>query len=313
MRVPTKTELGVLRGIGNTPLVALRPTGDGGATVMVKLEYLNPSGSVKDRMTLAMIDDAERRGVLEPGMTVVEYTGGSTGPALALACQARGYKLHLVTSSCFSPERLALMKAFGAELDVLPRRSPDGMTQEDVADMNNRVLELDAQSDHHWINQFASQAMIDGYRQSLGRELLEETDGRMSVFCTGVGTGGTLMGVALAIKESQPACRVLGVEPASSPALSQGIVGPHKLQGLSGNRAALVDLDLIDGMETAGDEESMAMAGTLAKTEGILGGISTGANVVVARRIAAELSPEDVVVTIAVDHGLKYMSAGVFG
>lgn len=313
MSAPIMSDRGIMQAVGNTPLIALRAAETGGATVMVKLEHLNPSGSVKDRMTLAMIEDAEARGVLEPGMTVVEYTGGSTGPALALACQAKGYRLLLVSSSCFSPERLAMMEAFGAELEVLPRRSPEGMTQEDVADMNARVLELDAQPGFHWINQFTSQAMIEGYRQTLGREILEQTEGRMSAFCTGVGTGGTLMGVARAVKEAQPECAVLGVEPASSPALSQGVVGPHKLQGLSGNRAGLIDMELIDGVETAGDDESMAMAGQLAREESILAGISTGANVVVARRLAARLDPSDVVVTIAVDHGLKYMSTGIFG
>ncbi|MFF0144721.1 cysteine synthase A [Amycolatopsis sulphurea] len=312
MNTPLTTDLGILSAVGNTPLVRLRDSGSG-AGVLVKLEYLNPSGSVKDRMALAIIEDAEQRGELKPGMTVVEYTGGSTGPALALACRAKGYELKLVTSSCFTPERLAMMSAFGADLEVLPRKSPDGMTQEDVAGMTDRVAELAALPDYFSTDQFHNQAMVEGYRRTLGQEILEQTDGRLAAFCTGVGTGGTLMGVALAIKEKVPSCQVVAMEPASSPALSQGVVGPHQLQGLSGGKSPLVDLSVIDSVETAGDEEAIATAAALVKTDGILAGITTGANVVVARRLAERLKPEDVVVTIAVDSGMKYMSTGIFG
>ncbi|MCQ8831293.1 PLP-dependent cysteine synthase family protein [Streptomyces malaysiensis] len=314
MNTPLTTDLGILRAVGNTPLIQLHANGsDGGASVFVKLEYLNPSGSVKDRMTLAILDDAERRGQLKPGMTVVEYTGGSTGPALALACRAKGYPLKLVTSSCFTPERLAMMAAFGADLEVMPRRSPEGMTQEDVADMTNRVAELASLPDYFSTDQFHNQAMVEGYRQTLGQEILNQTGGRMTAFCTGVGTGGTLMGVGLAIKETLPDCQVVAMEPAGSPALSKGVVGPHKLQGLSGGKSPLVDMNVVDSVETAGDDEAIAMAASLAKTDGIFAGISTGANVVVARRLAERLGPDDVVVTIAVDSGMKYMSTGIFG
>ncbi|MDT7620569.1 MAG: cysteine synthase [Pseudonocardiales bacterium] len=302
------------RAVGDTPLVRLRRHAPGdGAQIWVKLEYLNPSGSVKDRMAFAMVDHAERSGALRPGMTVVEYTGGSTGPALALACRAKGYPLTLVTSSCFSRERLALMEAFGAKLEVLPSVTTAGATPADFEAMTNRAAELAARPDHYATDQFHNQAMVEGYRTTLGRELVAQLGGRMSAFCTGVGTGGTVMGVGRALKENVPGCRVVAVEPAGSPGLSGGAPGPFKIQGLTGMAVPLVDRAVVDDVETVDDEQSLAMAAALAVDEGILAGISTGANVVVANRLAQRLTPDDVVVTIAVDSGLKYLSTGVFG
>ena len=190
MSPPTR---GVLDTIGGTPLVRLRRLApENGAELLVKLEYLNPTGSMKDRMALSMIEGAERDGLLEPGTTVVEYTGGSTGPALALVCRAKGYRLRIVISDCFTEERFQLMRALGAELEVIDSVEGRGrVTAEDVRRMVERASELAREPGHHATDQFNNPYVVPGHRDMLGREIWEQTDGRVTAFCHGVGTAGS--------------------------------------------------------------------------------------------------------------------------
>jgi cysteine synthase A len=194
--------LGILDLIGGTPLVRLkRCVPANGAELWLKLEYLNPSGSLKDRMALAMIEGAERDGLIGPGTTVVEYTGGSTGPALALVCAAKGYRCRIVIADCFTEERFALMRALGAQLDVIPSvAGRPNVTAQDIDNMVERAGRLAAEPDHYATDQFNNPYVIPGHRDNLGREIRDQTEGRVSGFCQGVGTAGSLMGVAEALR-----------------------------------------------------------------------------------------------------------------
>jgi cysteine synthase A len=301
----------VLDAIGNTPLVRLRRLAPAnGVEVWVKLEHLNPSGSMKDRMALAMIEGAERDGLLEPGTTVVEYTGGSTGPALALVCRAKGYRALIVISDCFSDERLQLIRALGAELDVIPAVEAKGrVTAEDIRLMTVRAAELAARPGHYATDQFNSPYTIDGMRDSLGRELWEQTRGRMDAFVQGVGTASSVIGVSRALKREREDIRVVALEPASSPALTGGDTrGAFAMQGWSGGVPPHWDRPAVDDVWTIGDDEALELTRRLAAEEGIFAGTSSGANVAGALRLAEELEPGAVVVTLAVDSGFKYMT-----
>ena len=206
----------VLDAIGNTPLVRLqRIVPANGAEIWMKLEYLNPTGSMKDRMALAMIEGSERDGLLSPGETVVEYTGGSTGPALALVCRAKGYRALIVIADCFTEERFQLMRALGAELDIVP--SVEGrpkVTPQDIRNMVARAAELAEKPGHYATDQFNNPYIIPGHRDGLGREIWEQTDGRVTGFCQGIGTASSLMGVSDALKPNR--VFIQGHEPASS-------------------------------------------------------------------------------------------------
>jgi cysteine synthase A len=301
----------VLDAIGNTPLVRLRSVAPAnGAEVWVKLEHLNPSGSMKDRMALAMIEGAERDGLLEPGRTVVEYTGGSTGPALALVCRAKGYRALIVISDCFSDERLQLIRALGAELDVIPAVEAKGrVTAEDIRLMTVRAAELAAQPGHYATDQFNSPYTIGGMRDSLGREIWEQTGGRIDAFVQGVGTASSVIGVSRALKREREDIRVVALEPASSPAITGGDTrGAFAMQGWSGGVPPHWDAAAVDDVWTIGDDEALELTSRLAAEEGIFAGTSSGANLVGALRLAEELEPGAVVVTLAVDSGFKYMT-----
>ena len=306
---------GIVEAIGNTPLVRLgRLTPDGGAEIWVKLEYANPSGSMKDRMALAMIDGAERDGLIEPGTTIVEYTGGSTGPALALVCRAKGYAARIVISDCFSEERLQLMRALGAELDVLPAVEERGrVTAQDIENMIQRAAELAAEPGAYATDQFNNPYAVAGMRDTLGREIWEQTDGRVTAFCHGVGTASSLMGVSEALKERSGEVRVVGLEPAGSAAISGGSRGSFAMQGWSGMVPPHWDASRVDELWTIEDGEALEMTRRLAVEEGIFAGTSSGANVVGARRLAEQLGPDGVVVTLAVDSGFKYMTGPPYG
>ena len=304
----------VLSTIGNTPLVRLRALApENGAELWVKLEYLSPTGSMKDRMALAMIEGAERDGLLRPGATVVEYTGGSTGPALALACRARGYHARIVISDCFSEERLQLMRALGAELDVVPAvEGPGRVTARDIENMVARAAELAREPGAYATDQFNNPYVIPRLRDTLGREIWEQTPGRVTGFCHGVGTATSLMGVAEALKARDPATRVVGLEPAGSAAITGGARGPFAMQGWTGIVPPQFERERVDDVWTIEDEEAIELTGRLAREEGIFAGLSTGANVAGARRLARELGPEAVVVTLAVDTGFKYVSSAPY-
>jgi cysteine synthase A len=304
----------VLDAIGNTPLVRLRRIApETGAELWIKLEYLNPTASMKDRMALAMIEGAERDGLLETGTTVVEYTGGSTGPALALVCRAKGYRVRIVISECFTDERMQLMRALGAELEVIPAVAEKGrVTAEDIHRMVTRAAELASEPGHYATDQFNNPYVIPGHRQMLGREIWEQTHGRVKAFCHGIGTAGSVMGVSEALKERNQAVRVVALEPAGSAAITGGATGSFAVQGWTGLVPPHWNSDRVDDVWTIEDGEALEMTKRLAKEEGIFAGISSGANVVGALRIAEQLGPGDVVVTLAVDSGFKYMTGAPY-
>src|SRR5436305_9230981 len=201
----------VLDAIGSTPLARLRALApENGAEIWVKLEYLNPTGSMKDRMALSMIEGAERDALIAPGATVVEYTGGSTGPALALVCRAKGYRARIVTSSCFSEERRRLMRALGAELEVLPAvEGPGRVTAQDIHNLVERAAELAREPGTYATDQFNNPYVVPGHREILGREIWEQTNGRGTAFCHGIGTAGSLMGVSDAVKKRKREMRMV--------------------------------------------------------------------------------------------------------
>ena len=302
----------MLDTIGNTPLVRLtRSAPANGAELWLKLEYLNPTGSLKDRMALAMIEGAEREGVLNAGDTVVEYTGGSTGPALAFVCRAKGYRCLIVIADCFTEERFQLMRALGAELDVVP--SVEGrprVTAQDIRNMVERAAELAAQPGHYATDQFNNPYPIAHHRDHLAQEIWTQTDGRVTAFCHGLGTAGSLMGVSEALKPRN--VFIQAHEPAGSAAIGGGEPGSFAIQGWTGMVMPHWYPDRVDHLEPIEDEEALAMTLRLSQEEGIFAGISTGANVVGAHRLAEQLGSDAVIVTLAVDTGFKYLSVGPF-
>jgi cysteine synthase A len=298
----------ILDAIGNTPLVRLaRVVPENGAELWVKLEYLNPSGSMKDRMALAMIEGAERDGLLSPGDTVVEYTGGSTGPALALVCIAKGYRPLIVMADCFSEERFQLLRALGAEVDVVT--SVEGrprVTAQDIRNMVARAAELAQRPGHYATDQFRNPYIIASHRENLGREIWEQTHGRVTAFVQGIGTATALIGVADALRPH--GAYVLALEPAGSAAITGTTQGTFAMQGWSGSIVPHWDPDRVDGVDAIEDDAAIAMTRRLAEEEGIFAGVSSGANVVGALRLAERLGPDAVIVTLAVDSGFKYLS-----
>jgi cysteine synthase len=302
----------VLDAIGNTPLVRLRRLAPAnGAELWLKLEYRNPSGSMKDRMALAMIEGAERDGLIAPGDTIVEFTGGSTGPALALVCTAKGYRPLIVMADCFTEERFQLTRALGGDVDVVP--SVEGrpkVTPKDIENMVARAAELAERPGHYWTDQFNNPYTIPGHRDQLGREIWEQTEGRVTGFCQGLGTATSLLGVSDALRPH--GVFIQAHEPAASPAISRGERGPFLVQGWAGLVMPHWDPQRVDHLEPIGDEEALDMTARLSREEGIFAGISTGANVVGAHRLAERLGPDAVIVTLAVDSAFKYMSVPPF-
>lgn len=298
----------ILEAIGNTPMVRLRRcTPPNGAELWLKLEYYNPTGSMKDRMALAMIEGAERDGLLSAGNTVVEYTGGSTGPSLALVCGAKGYRTLIVMADCFTKERFQLLRALGAEVDVVPSvEGPPRVTSQDIQNMMARAEELALRPGHYATDQFNNPYIIPGHRDWLGREIWEQTRGRVTAFAQGIGTGSSLMGVSDALKPH--GVTIQGLEPAGSSALSGGAHGAFAMQGWAGFVVPQWDPDKVDGVDAIPDDEALEMMLRLAREEGIFAGISTGANVVGAHRLAERLGSGAVIVTPAVDTAFKYVS-----
>jgi cysteine synthase A len=303
----------ILDAIGNTPLLRLtRCVPGNGAELWLKLEYRNPSGSMKDRMARAMIDGAERDGLLSAGDTVVEYTGGSTGPAIALVCRAKGYDALIVMADCFTEERFQLVRALGGEIDVVP--SIEGrprVTPQDIRNMVARAAELAESPGHYATDQFSNPYIIPDHRDKLGREIWEQTEGRVTAFCHGLGTATSLMGVSEALRPR--GVFIQAHEPASSAAISGGDPGPFLIQGWAGFVMPHWDPERVDHVEPIEDAAAVAMTARLAREEGIFAGISTGANVVGAHRLAERLGSDAVIVTLAVDTGFKYLSVSPFG
>ena len=304
--------MSILDAIGNTPLVRLeRCAPENGAELWLKLENTNPTGSVKDRMAVAMIEGAERDGLLSPGDTVVEYTGGSTGPALALVCRGKGYRAVIVIADCFTEERIQLMRALGADVEVIPSvEGPPKVTPQDIEHMRERTAELAALPGHYATDQFENPYIIPGHRDWLGRELWEQSRGRVTAFCHGLGTGGTLLGVSEALRRR--GVYIQAHEPASSAAITSGTSGPFAMQGWAGFVMPQWDASKVDHVEPIGDEEALEMTLRLSREEGVFAGISTGANVVGAHRLADRLGPDAVIVTLAADTGFKYLSVAPY-
>ena len=301
-----------LHAIGNTPLVKLsKVVAPESADVYVKLEYYNPTGSYKDRMARAMIEEAEKRGTLRPGMTVVEFTGGSTGSSLAFVCAVKGYPLKLVCSDAFAQEKLRTMAAFGAELNIVPSREGK-ITPDLFVRMRELTLELASQGNCYWTDQFNNPDAKLGYA-GIGREIIEQLDGKIDLFCGGVGTGGMLMGVAAVLRQGVPNARVVALEPATSPVLTQGKSGPHRVEGIgTGAVPPMLKSGAYDSALAVDEAEARIMAVRMAREEGIFAGISSGLNVAAAVQLASELGPGHNVVTVAVDSGMKYLAGDLY-
>lgn len=298
--------------VGRTPVVKLGPVvPEGAADVYVKLEWFNPTGSYKDRMALAMVEEAEARGDLVPGMTVIEYTGGSTGSSLAYVCAAKGYAFKVVSSDAFAPEKLKTMTACGADLVIVP--SDHGQITPDlVPRMMDKAAELAREPNTYWTDQMNNRDSLVGYRQ-VGEELLEQMDRSIDVFCAAVGTAGLAMGVSAALRDSGSRAEVVILEPASTPVISKGFAGTHHVEGIGiGFVPPLLDADLYDRVIAIDEADARAMARRLAAEEGLLAGTSTGLNVTGALQLATEIGRGHTVVTVAADTGLKYLGGDLF-
>jgi cysteine synthase len=298
--------------VGGTPVVQLgKVVPDGSADVFVKLEWFNPTGSYKDRMALAMVEEAEQRGDLRPGMTVVEYTGGSTGSSLAYVCAAKGYRFKVVSSDAFAEEKLKTMQAFGANLTVVPSEG-GRITPDLVPRMIEQASKYAAEPDTYWTDQLNNADSLVGYR-NVGVELLEQLDRPIDVFCAAVGTAGLARGVSAALSDGGSDARIVVFEPASSPVISTGEAGTHHVEGIGvGFIPPLLEEDRYDEVRTIEEADGRAMARRLAAEEGLLAGTSTGLNIVGAIELAGELGPGHTVVTVAVDTGLKYLSGDLY-
>jgi len=310
--IPPEVVNSTLDTIGMTPVVQLRRVvPEGSADVYIKLEYFNPTGSYKDRMALAMIEEAEARGDLRPGMTVVEYTGGSTGSSLAFVCAVKGYKFKVVSSDAFAREKLDTMRAFGAELHVIPSEGGK-VTPELIQKMIKKAKSFSEQQNVYFTNQLYNPDSIVGY-STIGKELLQQIDHKIDAFCGAVGTAGMLMGVAQEIKGADPKAQIIALEPSTSAVISGGEAGPHRVEGIGiGFIAPLLDKKLYDTGRGIDEVEAREMARRLAGQEGIFSGTSTGLNVVGALQVARELGEGKTVVTVAVDTGLKYLAGDLF-
>ena len=297
----------VLDRIGNTSLIALRKVVPrNGARILLKLENENPTGSMKDRMALAMVEAAESDGRLKPGGTVVEYTGGSTGVSLSLVCSVKGYPLRIVTSDAFSREKLDHMQILGAELEVI--ESDEGrMTEKLTRDMIEAARVITQETAGFWTDQLNNTDQLAAY-DKLADEIWTQTDGRIDGFVQSVGTAASFRGTAEGLRNRDGQIALVAVEPAESPVLSGGPTGAHKIDGVgAGFVVPLWRADLPDRIERVSSDEAMAMALRLAREEGLFAGTSTGGNVVAALRLAEELGPEATIVTLMCDTGMKYL------
>ena len=302
----------ILETIGNTPIVKLQkiiPQGCG--EVYVKLEANNPTGSKKDRMALSMIEGAEKRGDLKEGMSVVEYSGGSTGAGLAFVCGIKGYRFRLITADVFGNEKIGLMRALGADLEII--KSEDGkITKELIGKMIQRAEEISVKPNTFFTDQLNNSDVIEGF-VPLGDEILQQLDGKVDAICDTIGTAGTLMGIAKSFKDKGVNSKIVALEPASSPILSKGIKGAHNVEGVGlGFIPAIYNSKHVD--DVIAIEESLARqtCKELASKEGIFCGTSSGMNVAGAIKLSKDFGLKSKVVAVACDTGLKYLSEGLF-
>lgn len=302
----------ILEAIGNTSLVPLRRiVPPQSAQIFAKLEWENPTGSMKDRMARAVIERAENDGRLRPGGTVVEYTGGSTGTSLALVCAAKGYRIRIVTSDAFSQEKRDHMSALGAELTLVP--SEGGLTTKKlILDMIEVARELSRGPHCYWTDQLNNHDAIAGY-YPLAEEIWEQTSGKVDAFVHSVGTAASLRGVATVLKRHNPKVRIVAVEPAESSVLLGGTAGPHKIEGVGiGYIPPLWDPSVVDEIIAVKTEDAKEMTRRLAREEALFAGTSSGAHVVAAMKVAERLGPQANVVVLMADSGLKYLSTDVY-
>lgn len=297
--------------IGNTPLLQLtnfEKRNKLNATILAKLEYFNPAGSVKDRIARAMIDDAEAKGVLKRESVIIEPTSGNTGIGLAAIAAARGYRIILTMPETMSAERRSLLKAYGAEI----------VLTEGVRGMKgaiDRAEELAKEIPNSFIpDQFSNPANPEAHRTTTGPEIWDDTDGKVDIFVAGVGTGGTITGVGEYLKSKNPAVRIVAVEPAASPVLSKGIAGPHGIQGIgAGFIPKVLNTKIYNEVITISDDEAFAAAREVGKTEGLLVGISSGAAIHAAAELARRPENKDkIIVVLLADTGERYISTPLF-
>ncbi len=301
----------MLASIGNTPLFRLRKiAGPGIAEVWVKWEGANPTGSMKDRMALSMVEEGERRGQLKPGGSVVEYTGGSTGSSLAMVCAAKGYRSHFVSSDAFAEEKLATMRILGGTVEIIPSKDRK-ITPELIQTMIARARELSKEPNTFWTDQFNNPDNKAGYHK-MAEEILQSI-GSFDAFVMSAGTGGCFSGNAEVFKERLARVKCVAAEPASSRHLSGGAVGGHRIEGIGpGFIPKIMRMDIVDEIISVSDEDAYKTARELAKTEGVFGGISSGANTFAALQVARKLGPGHRVVTVIVDSGLRYLEGDLF-
>lgn len=297
----------ILHCIGNTTLLALRNiVPANGARILLKLESENPTGSMKDRMALAMIEAAEADGRLKAGGCVVEYTGGSTGVSLSLVCAVKGYPLHIVTSDAFSREKLDYMKILGARLQVI-RSESGGMTEKLTRDMVEAARIIQKETGAFWTDQLNNTDQFAAYHK-LAEEIWLQTGGEIDGFVQSVGTAASVRGTGEALRRHKEQIKIVAVEPSESAVLSGGPAGSHKIDGIgAGFVVPLWKADVADQIERVSTDEAMAMALRLARGEGLFVGTSTGANVIAALRLAEQLGPDATVVTVMCDTGMKYL------
>jgi cysteine synthase A len=297
----------VLQLIGNTSLIALRNIAPrNGARILLKLESENPTGSMKDRMALAMIEAAEKDGRLAPDGSVVEYTGGSTGVSLSLVCAVKRYRLHIVSSDAFAQEKLDHMRLLGAELQIVPSDA-GRMTEKLTRDMIEAARVIAEASGGYWTDQLNNTDQFAAYH-AMADEIWDQTGGRIDGFVQSVGTAASLRGVAEALRRHDRRITVVAVEPSESPVLSGGPTGAHKIDGVGAGFVVPLWNDAIaDQLDRVSTDEATAMAMRLAREEGLFAGTSTGANVIAALRLADHLGPDATIVTVMCDTGMKYL------
>jgi len=302
----------VLAAIGNTPLIKLKHLPDkGSAEVWVKWEGANPTGSMKDRMALSIIEGAEKRGELKPGGRVVEYTGGSTGSSLSMVCAAKGYGAYMVSSDVFSEEKVRTMRALGAKVEIVPGTTGK-ITRELIDTMRDRAEELASETGAFYADQFNNPDHKDAYH-ALGEEILEQSGRLCDAFVMMVGTGGSFSGVAEVLKGDNTDVKCFAGEPDAHRNISGGPIGGHRIEGIGiGFLPKIMRMDLVDEIITVKDDDAYETARALAREEGMLGGISSGANVFAALQLARELGPDKRIVTVIVDSGLKYLKKDLF-
>jgi cysteine synthase A len=301
----------ILQTIGNTPLVKLSKIVPADCSdIYVKLEYYNPTGSYKDRMALGIVEEAEKRGDIKPGTLIAEYTGGSTGTSLAFVCAVKGHRFKAITSDAFAKEKIQTIKLFGAEIEIVPsvggRITPDLFIR-----MEERVLQLQKEG-AYWTQQFVNEDALAGYTQ-LGKEILSQLNKPIDIFCAAVGTAGMLSGVGSELKKTNAVTKIIALEPASSPFLTKGEKGSHRVEGTAtGRMPELLAKYGYDAARAIEESKGRETARLLATQEGIFAGTSSGLNVAAALELGKELGPGHTIVTVACDSGMKYLAGDLY-